>query len=149
MKSTSHSQVEGKEIWCVCTVSVHCLYHYSVSTEDTDFKEECTSYKEEKVCSVLCWYAVFSLCVYTQSISPQQNKQPLPEYMTPADAVKLYKQVTTNTTALTCIVQLIRNCVWCTRKILCYIIVAIDYCHLYHSSHLHNFIKGNRTSEVP
>ena len=73
-----------------------------VLTEDTEFKDEETkiSYKEEKVCSVLCWYAVslFSICVCTQSLPPQQNKQPLPEYMTPADAVKLYKQVTTTLT---------------------------------------------------
>ena len=47
------------------------------------------------MCIVLCWYAVFSLCVCTQSIPPQQNKQPLPEYMVPVDAVKLHKQVTT------------------------------------------------------
>ena len=71
-------------------------------TEDNE--ETKTSYKEEKVCSVLWWYAMFSLCVCTQSLPPQQNKQqPLPEYMTPADAVKLYIEVTTTLHAKLCL----------------------------------------------
>ena len=75
-------------------ILVLTVYHYSMSTEDAEFKDKDTN---EKVCIVLCWYAMFSLCVCTQSIPPQQIKQPLPaaEYMVPADAVKLYKQVTT------------------------------------------------------
>ena len=55
-----------------------------MSTEDTEFKDEetKTSYKEEKVFSVRVHvYAVFSLCVCTQSIPPQQIKQPLSEYI--------------------------------------------------------------------
>ena len=49
-----------------CTISVDCMYHYSMLTEYTDSKAE--EETQEKVCVVLSWYAVsvFSLCVCTQ-----------------------------------------------------------------------------------
>ena len=90
------------------------------------------------------WYAVFSLCVCTQSIPPQQIKQPLPEYMVPADAVKLCKQVTTTLQHYIIACTTLKEIVYRKPLLNCIFTAALTSLSNNYCNHFHSYLSIHR-----